>query len=122
PPPAPISGTVCRACSTTYAEFRQSGLLGCPECYRSFETQLGPLLERAHEGATHHVGKVPIRALTRSRMAAQSGRGPGVEAVLGDAQARAERIKALRRQMEEAIQAEQYERAAELRDELRRLA
>src|SRR5262249_37488788 len=50
-------GTVCGACGPTSAEFRQSGLLGCPDCYRTFEAQLGPLLERAHEGGTHHVGK-----------------------------------------------------------------
>src|SRR3954470_16461786 len=35
----------CPSCGTGYLEFRQSGLLGCPECYKAFESQLGPLLE-----------------------------------------------------------------------------
>lgn len=120
PAPAPAAGRLCRACGTTYAEFRQSGLLGCPECYAAFEAQLGPLLERAHEGGTHHVGKVPVRALARSR-AGGSG-SPGVEAVLGGERERAERIKLLKKQLDEAVAGEQYERAAEIRDELRRIA
>src|SRR5688572_1635361 len=52
----------CEHCSTTYDEFRRTGLLGCPECYTTFETALTPLLERAHEGASRHIGKVPSRA------------------------------------------------------------
>lgn len=109
----PRAGT-CPACGTTYAEFRQSGLLGCTECYRAFEQALGPLLERAHEGASHHVGKVPKRALA-------GGRSSGSPDVLGGPEQRAGKIASLRKQLEEAVRAEQYERAATLRDELRRV-
>jgi protein arginine kinase activator len=112
-----VKAAACPTCGTTYIEFRQTGLLGCPDCYRGFEQQLGPLLERAHEGGTHHVGKVPRRALTGGR-----GQGEGgAKAVLGDAAQRAGRIAALRKQLEEAVRAEQYERAATLRDELRKM-
>ncbi|MEM1167442.1 MAG: UvrB/UvrC motif-containing protein [Planctomycetota bacterium] len=90
--------TTCEACGLTFSEFRQSGLLGCSRCYEAFESQLGSLLERAHDGASHHVGKVPARA------------GSSVE--------RQERIELLRRQLDEAIEAEEYERAAAVRDEL----
>src|SRR5881296_2753332 len=51
----------CEHCGITWAEFRQSGLLGCPHDYQMFEKDLTPLLQRAHEGMTHHVGKVPAR-------------------------------------------------------------
>src|SRR5262249_10323786 len=108
--------TACPKCGTTYVEFRQSGLLGCADCYSAFEAQLGPLLERAHEGASHHVGKVPRRALSGGRTG-----GSRPEAILGDAAQRAGRITALRKQLDEAVQAEQYERAAALRDELRKM-
>lgn len=107
----------CPSCGMGYAEFRQSGLLGCPGCYDAFETRLSPLLERAHEGGTHHVGKVPRRALAEK----QAG-GAGVERLLGDARTRAERLEALRKQLSDAVEGEQYERAARLRDELRRAA
>lgn len=91
----------CPMCETTFSEFRQHGLLGCPNCYEAFEDQLGPLIERAQEGATHHIGKTPARssgAVDRQRV-----------------------IASLRKQLTEALQTEHYERAAELRDELKRI-
>lgn len=94
-------GERCPTCGMTMARFRQRGLLGCADCYTTFETELTPLIERAHEGHTQHVGKVPTRR-------------HGVEAHFN-------RISALRRQLSEAVGAEQYERAAKLRDELRTL-
>lgn len=118
--------SICPSCSITYADFRQTGLLGCPECYRAFEAQLGPLLERAHEGAVNHSGKIPRRALAASRLGrGGTGQGPGprgLEAMLGTAQERAKRLAALRKQLDDAVESEQYERAATLRDELRKLS
>lgn len=89
----------CGNCGMTYTEFRQHGLLGCPDCYHAFEKQLVPLLERAQEGGTEHIGKTPHRsvgALQRQR-----------------------KLTVLRKQLADALAAEHYERAAELRDELR---
>lgn len=112
----PVSPTVCPSCGMSVREFRQSGLLGCPTCYSVFEAQLGPLIERAHEGGACHVGKTPRRALC-------SGRQRGdVERLLGDAQERAERLRVLRKQLTDAVEREQYERAAQLRDEMRQIA
>lgn len=88
----------CPGCGLTFGEFRQHGLLGCAECYGAFESQLGPLIERAHEGGTHHAGKSPKRG------------GGSVDRKL--------RIVTLRKQLSDAIAAEQYEKAASLRDEL----
>ncbi|MEM9083749.1 MAG: UvrB/UvrC motif-containing protein [Planctomycetota bacterium] len=82
----------------TFAQFRETGLLGCPACYRAFEKHLSPLLERAHDGGINHIGKVPARA------------GTSID--------RQQRIALLRRQLDEAITAEEYERAAAVRDEL----
>jgi protein arginine kinase activator len=101
-------GTTCASCQTSFAEFRQSGLLGCPQCYSTFEAQLLPLLERAHEGGTRHIGKSP-RRLAR----ANPEQAPSSD--------RAERLGLLQRQLEAAIRAEHYEKAATLRDEIRRL-
>ncbi|MBL8745677.1 MAG: UvrB/UvrC motif-containing protein [Phycisphaerae bacterium] len=95
---SPVKVGMCPSCGMTFAEFKQHGVLGCPECYTAFEAQLSSMIERAHEGATHHVGKTPKR--------------------LGGSAGRHERITALRKQLNEAITAEQYERAAALRDQL----
>ncbi len=89
----------CPECGMTFADFRQQGLLGCPACYDAFDVQLSPLIERAHEGGTHHAGKAPKRA----------GAGAGE---------RQQRLMALRKQLSDAIAAEEYEKAANLRDEL----
>ncbi|MEX2673528.1 MAG: UvrB/UvrC motif-containing protein [Phycisphaeraceae bacterium] len=86
----------CEGCGMTYEEFRKSGLLGCAQCYETFEKALTPLLERAHEGASRHLGKVPTHA--------------------GINELRQQRLRQLRRELEEAVAAEQYERAAKLRD------
>lgn len=98
---------VCPECRTTFAEFKQSGLLGCPACYATFESQLIGLLERAHEGLAQHMGKTPRRA---------SGQPAPIVDELAE---RAERVKIIRKQLDEAIRAEQYERAARLRDQLK---
>jgi protein arginine kinase activator len=112
-------GIACPTCRLTFSDFRKTGLLGCPDCYRAFEGKLAPLLERAHGGASHHVGKVPRRALSGAR---PGGRLAAAQDELVEAaQERAQRIALLRKQLDEAVAAEQYERAAKIRDDLRRL-
>ena len=117
PATAPAPG-VCPACGTTFGEFKQSGRLGCAECYRRFEAQLMPILDRAHQGATHHVGKVPKR-LVQSAGDADDLRARA--AAIAAAEARAEEIRRLRDDLDRAVKSEAYERAAEIRDRLRRL-
>ena len=107
----------CGACGISYSEFKQTGLLGCPSCYESFEDRLGPVIERAHEGGTHHVGKLPRRALEASRRRG----GDGAEELVGGIEERAARARLIREQLGRAIEQEQYERAAQLRDELGRV-
>lgn len=115
--PGPVE-TGCPVCGTTFSEFKQSGRLGCPECYKHLSNQLTPILDRAHQGAVHHVGKVPKRLM---REAGAEGGLADREAALAAAEARAEQIRRLRDDLERAIKGEAYERAAQLRDRLRRL-
>jgi protein arginine kinase activator len=94
--------TSCQYCGITWAEFRQNGLLGCEHDYEHFERDLTPLVQRAHEAATHHVGKVPTRR-----------GGTGVPAK------RSLDLTKLRKELQRAVEAEDYERAAKLRDSIR---
>lgn len=98
---APAAKKVCPGCSLNFAQFRQAGILGCPQCYQTFEDQLAPLVEGAQNGASHHAGKTPKRA------------GGSIDRQL--------LIGHLVRELDEAVAAEQYERAAQLRDRLVRL-
>jgi protein arginine kinase activator len=96
------AGVACDQCGMTWAEFRQSGLFGCANDYVLFEKDLTPLLQRAHEGATHHVGKVPAR---------RGGTGVPMK--------RQADLTKLRKELSRAVEAEDYERAAKLRDQIR---
>ncbi len=97
---AQLDKQACATCGITFYEFRSQGRLGCPNDYASFQEQLEPLLMNIH-GETSHTGKRPLRSAEGSAQRTQLIR--------------------LRRQMQEAIGQEQYERASELRDEIRRI-
>lgn len=96
------TATQCEHCGITWAEFRQNGLLGCAADYDQFEHDLAPLIERAHEGATHHVGKMPAR----------HGGGAAARKATID-------IARLRKELQRAVEAEDYERAAKVRDQIK---
>ncbi|MEO0715862.1 MAG: UvrB/UvrC motif-containing protein [Planctomycetota bacterium] len=108
----PAQALACPDCGRTFLKFKQTGLLGCATCYKAFERPISPMLERAHEGGGHHVGKIPRRALAASRLA----KGQTIEELLGDAEERASRLAQLRKQLADAVRNEEYERAAQLRD------
>ncbi len=91
----------CSQCGMTFREFRANGLLGCPNDYLAFEKALMPLIERAHNGGDRHVGKVP--------------QGVGGEPP------RYSKLAQLRRDLREAVDAEDYERAATIRDDIQDL-
>jgi len=49
----------CPGCGTTWADFRETGRLGCARCYDHFSALLRPLVPRVHAGAYAHRGKAP---------------------------------------------------------------
>lgn len=93
-------GVKCAACGMTEAQFAQKGLLGCGECYKYFSDRLEPMLRRIH-GTSSHTGKVPERT-------------GGVVKIT-------QRIERLKKQLKEAIGQEEFETAAQLRDQIREL-
>jgi protein arginine kinase activator len=93
-----LAELACPKCKLTFVEFRNTGLLGCPCDYDSFEKALVPLIERAHEGASHHIGKVPRR--------------------LGSPLPAENDLIRLQRALTRAVDDEQYEEAARLRDQI----
>ena len=93
-----LSRLTCPACGIKYMEFRAEGRLGCPHDYDVFRPGLEPLLKRIHRSC-RHVGKKPVHR--------DSDAG------------RQEEWMEIRKQLRVAIDAEQYEEAARLRDLLR---
>ncbi|MFN0012386.1 MAG: UvrB/UvrC motif-containing protein [Phycisphaerales bacterium] len=102
----------CPSCGLLFRQFRETGRLGCEGCYEAFAAQLAPLIARAHEGATHHAGRGPARQGAGQPAAPAPPSAPPAELL--------RRANELRAQLEAAIACEQYERAASLRDQLRR--
>jgi protein arginine kinase activator len=92
------AGLVCDVCGYQYEQLQQKGRLGCPACYATFQPKLLSLLRRYH-GDTRHVGRVP-----RSR---------------GPRAALRREIARFKLQLDQAVQQEDYEEAARLRDEIR---
>ncbi len=93
---------VCSSCGLSFAEFEHTGRLGCAQCYRDFSAQLKPSLQKIH-GRTQHAGRKP-------------------KAFVPDPQDELnQQLNELRRQMDEAVAAENFEEAARLRDEIRAL-
>jgi len=94
------SRNVCSTCGLEYPEFMNTGYLGCSECYSQFLPMLRPLIARIH-GHAKHTGKVPARA--------------------GKAVRFRKELESLRDELRTMIEAEEYEKAALVRDRIRDL-
>ena len=96
----------CSNCNMPQSIFRKTGRLGCSKCYDTFADNLEHLLKAMHKGATHagriqHTGKVPGY--------------PNLTPSVGG------RLAELQEALSAAVSGEQYEEAARLRDEIKRL-
>ena len=49
---------ICKSCGTRLSEFYETGMLGCPDCYNAFRTEIISALKKV-QGATTHIGKSP---------------------------------------------------------------
>jgi protein arginine kinase activator len=104
----------CPACGGTLHDFRQTGRLGCARCYTTFEVHLRDLLRRLH-GSSQHVGE----RYDAPAAAAVAGTPPGAGGEGGPGEAGGPEAGALREQLRRAIESENFELAAELRDRLK---
>ena len=102
---------VCESCGLTQKEFKKNGRLGCASCYDVFMQVLDPMLEGMHAGK-RHAGRIPDGFESPVADVSSSECEPEVKK---------EDIAALEQELTEAIEAEEYERAAEIRDRIRQL-
>jgi protein arginine kinase activator len=98
--PGPKIDASCPTCGLPFDSYRSTLLLGCSDCYESFDRYLQSDLRKFH-GAVQHTGRVPAHApqpVERKRNPAD-----------------------LRKRLQDAVASEDYELAAKLRDEIARL-
>ncbi|MDG1172806.1 MAG: UvrB/UvrC motif-containing protein [Opitutales bacterium] len=97
---ASTASMTCESCGTTHQEFKKGGRLGCEACYHVFRPVLEPLLDGMHAGIKH-LGKVPSRSVKKKSAEENEG--------------------ILQKELKKAVEEENYEKAAELRDRLKKL-
>jgi len=97
---ASTASMTCESCGTTHQDFKKGGRLGCEACYHVFRPVLEPLLDGMHAGVKHF-GKVPSRSVKKKSD--------------DDSE------ELLSKELKKAVEEENYEKAAKLRDRLKKL-
>lgn len=109
----------CPNCGLSYEDFRKFGRFGCSQCYVAFKAHLKTLLKKIH-GSNIHLGK----KLSALEQAVEAAPAPEAESVQQEVSAEAtpktkeEIVEDLRRQMYAAIEKEDFEQAAAIRDKI----
>lgn len=104
--PARSGATRCPECGSTMNDIKKSGKVGCANCYELFFSELMPTIRSIH-GNTEHIGKRPVIEYTENR----EDTPPADE--------KTKKIADLRAELKKAIEDEDFERAAQLRDEIK---
>lgn len=90
----------CPSCKMTYDEFTKIGRFGCSQCYTAFNNQIIPIIKKLH-GNNTHIGKLPNRAAGELKLKRE--------------------LEFLKKELQEAIKLEEFEKAAQLRDKIHSL-
>lgn len=115
----PINSLICSECGCTPMSFRETGRLGCANCYKDLKPLINGIIESSQKG-TVHTGKHPrcksSLAGIKEEIAAPSNNKKS------KINTKAKRISELREQLSLAVKEERYEDAAKIRDEINQLS
>jgi protein arginine kinase activator len=114
----PSPAAKCRVCGSTFADFTRTGKAGCPSCYEEFYPQLLPTLQKIH-GKTGHVGKAGT--INESEPMAEAKAEQSTVEKPTPAPTKEDKIAELKTRLAKAVEAQEYEQAAALRDEIKAL-
>ena len=106
--------TQCPACGLTYEDFRKFGRFGCANCYLAFKPHLKVLLKKIH-GSNVHLGKKPVNVVSLEALASA---GASAEHPAQPPEPEVETVETLRVKLHEAIEREDFELAAKIRDQI----
>lgn len=90
----------CDICGMSFEDFRKTGKMGCSNCYHIYGDRLKPIMKRLH-GNTEHTGKVPVKLSGETNQTKE--------------------LESLKTSLAKAVQNEEYEKAAEIRDKIREI-
>lgn len=106
--PVRSQATRCDTCGSSFADITDTGSVGCADCYDLFEDQLMPTIRRIH-GNTSHVGKSGVTV--KNPISEKAEEEPDKHAV--------NTLEELKAQLQTAIENQEFEKAAELRDKIK---
>ena len=95
--PAETEMVRCDVCGSAFRDIARTGKVGCAHCYTLYRDQLLPTVQRIH-GNTNHAGKMPASMGARAALMSE--------------------IQSLKRTLQEAVAAQEFEKAAILRDQI----
>lgn len=95
-----VHKNVCPDCGCDLGAIRQTGMAGCPTCYTYFMESLQPMIRNIH-GNTKHTGRIPMRFKARKE--------------------KKDQLQQLKKELNEAVKHEEFEKAAEIRDRIHAL-
>ena len=107
--PARSGATHCKLCGSTMNDIKKSGKVGCADCYELFLSELMPTIRSIH-GNTEHIGKRPVIEYTKVDDGKKEKKSEP-----------ADHLDELKAELKKAIENENFERAATLRDEIKKL-
>lgn len=91
---------ICNTCKMSYDEFKKTGKVGCADCYKTYGEKLTPLIKRL-QGNVQYNGKIPERIYSKVKVSRE--------------------IRKLKEQLNICIKNEEYEKAAQIRDEIKKM-
>lgn len=95
----------CEMCGSSFDDIIKSGNVGCANCYEKFYSKLLPSIQRIH-GRVKHAGSAPEAT---------------ADVVVPKEKTTEEKITDMQKEMSKAIEEQNFERAAVLRDEIKKL-
>ena len=98
--PSDVQDLMCEKCNLKYSDFIKNGKFGCDNCYEVFTDKLSSLMKRLH-GSVEHRGRIPEKNFKKADVAIE--------------------IRRLKTLLENAVQKEEYEEAAVLRDQIKEM-
>ena len=91
----------CECCGSTFSDIAKRGKAGCPQCYKTFYSELLPYIKRVH-GSVKHIGKTQNTTQSETQKAEDT-------------------VSSLKEQLAKLVKEERFEEAAELRDRIRKM-
>lgn len=102
-PFARVADVSCPVCKLKLREFKNSGRLGCPNCYEAFREEIASVIKRIAPFEKHKQDKLNIKSSSKKKETVE------------------DKISALRQEMAQAVKEERYEDAAKLKKQIKSL-